>query len=300
MSLFCWLADTRCRGIAENPLWHPGERQLYWKSSDRDDYNIIFRQKPGNDPAMFERFALPVGNIGGFAFTGDGSLLIFAGHGRVWRWRAGTTPVLVSELPNANDKTWFNDVIADPAGRVYCGMLAHDFWHPATRAKHGGLWRLDPDNSWHCLDDRTGIIPNGMGFSPDRKYFYFAVSDEQTIYRYRYDEPTGDISQREVFITAPGGDGITVDREGCLWVAQWSESVTRYSPTGQKLSGYALPSDIRAVSSVTLGNSDYRTLYVTTANYPDDDCACDFCDGGVLALPTEIAGLPEFLAANHV
>jgi len=76
--------------------------------------------------------------------------------------------------------------------------------------------------------------------------------------------------------------------------------LTQYSPAGQKLSSYALPANIRAFCSITFGGPDYQTIYITTANYPDDDCACDFCDGGVLALPTEITGLPEFLAANHV
>ena len=61
-----------------------------------------------------------------------------------------------------------------------------------------------------------------MGFSPDLQYFYFAVSDEQTVYRYGYDRITGELAHGEPLIEHHGCDGITVDGNGNLWIAPWN------------------------------------------------------------------------------
>jgi D-xylonolactonase len=292
MDSFTLFAAADC-GIAENPLWNEDEQALYWKGSG----GRIFRQASDATPTGFACFRLPIGQIGGFVFSGD-AFLVFAQRGRVWRWRPGEGPVLVAELPDADEKTYFNDVIADPEGRVYCGVLAHDFHNPATRGKHGSLWRLDADCSLHCLDATTGACPNGMGFSPGLRQFYFVVSDERTVYRYDYDRASGAIADRAVLIECPGADGMTVDAEGCLWIACWrgptANCLRRYSPAGSLLLEYGFPADVRAVSSVTLGGHDLRTLFVTTANYPDDGKTPAFLPGGVFHLRQGIAGRPEF------
>lgn len=292
MDAFTLFAASDC-GIAENPLWNDTEQMLYWKGSE----GRIFRKTVAGNPGEFECFHLPVGSIGGFVFTED-ALLVFAQRGRVWHWRPGDNPILIAELPDADDKTYFNDLIADPEGRVYCGMLAHDFHNSATRGKHGSLWRLDADRTLHCLDAATGACPNGMGFSPDLRYFYFVVSDERTVYRYDYNRASGEIANRTVLIECPGADGMTVDVEGGLWVACWcgptANCVRRYSPDGNLLLEYGFPRNVRAVSSVTLGGADLKTLFATTANYPDDEKSRDFLPGGVFYLRQDIAGRPEF------
>lgn len=298
MGKFKLFADADC-GIAENPLWHEAEQVLYWKGFKAGQGNVIFRKSIDNDPGRFEFFALPVGVIGGFAFAGDGSILLFAQSGKVWHWQVGNAPVMIAELPDADDKTYFNDLIADPEGRIYCGILAHDFFSSGCRGKYGSLWRFDPDGSFNCLEPVTGACPNGMGFSPDRKYFYFAVTDEQTVYRYDYNRNTGKICNRRIFVKAPGCDGLTVDAEGCLWLAHWGGQLTRYSPRGEALMAYSFQSEIRSISSVTFGGPDYRTVFVTTGNHPVDSQSGKFLGGGVLTLSQTMTGVPEFSAADH-
>ena len=289
MNSFKLFADSNCI-IAENPLWHIAEQALYWKDSE-----CIFRKPMIGNPHQFECFSLPVGLIGGFVFVRDGGLLIFAQHGRVWYWCAGRDPILVAELPGSDEKTYFNDLIADSEGRVYCGVLAYDFFNPATRGKYGSLWRFDPDRSFHCLENETGVCPNGMGFSPDLKSFYFTVSDEQKIYRYDYDQKNGNINNRESLINAPGCDGMTVDAEGCLWIAHWGGPLVRYSSEGQLLKKYSFPPEVRAISSVTFGGADLKTIFVSTANYPNDIESANFLTGGVYSMHQKIAGISEFL-----
>jgi D-xylonolactonase len=57
----------------------------------------------------------------------------------------------------------FNDVIADPAGRVYAGTIG-------TSRESGGLYRVDLDGTVTKLFAGTGCA-NGMGFTPDGQHF---------------------------------------------------------------------------------------------------------------------------------
>ena len=280
--------------MAENPLWNKIDGKLYWKGTKPGE---IFRKNIGNNRKEPESLQLPLGMVGGFTFSADGELLIFAQSGRVWQWHDSRKLVQVAELPNADDQTYFNDLIADPEGRIYCGVLGHDYFNPSTRGKYGALWRLNPDGSFHCLDAKTGFYPNGMGFSPDLKYFYFAVTDEQTIYRYEYDRQTGSLDNHQALIRASGCDGMTVDAAGYLWVAIAHQGgpLERYSPDGKRLQVYSFPAEIRDVSSVTFGGADLKKIFVTTANLSRNGPMPNFFDGGVFRLRQSVSGKPEFL-----
>jgi len=291
---FSLFADPDCE-LTENPLWNRTDRMLYWKGWTPE---TIYRKTPGTPPAAFERFQLPVGQIGGFAFMPDGTLLIFAEHGRAWHWTPGTPPKLLAELPGADGETFFNDLIVDPAGRVFLGILAHNYFdnlhRPGVKLTGGSLWRFDPDLSFHCLEPETGNTPNGMGFSPDRNFFYFAVTDDNTIYRYDYNSANGEISNRTAWLRSPACDGMTVDSEGCLWIAQaGGNPLARYSPAGVLLAEERLP--VRGLTSVTFGGDDLQTIFVTTAKAP---LGADSAPGagGVFHKRQSIKGLPEYPA----
>lgn len=291
---FSLFADSDCE-LTENPLWNKTDRMLYWKGWTP---GTIYRKAPGTPAASFERFLLPVGQIGGFAFMPDGTLLMFAQHGRVWSWIPGKSPVKLAELPGAGDKTFFNDLIADPEGRIFIGMLARDYFsnlkNPHAKWTSGSLWRFDPDCSFHCLEPSTGNTPNGMGFSLDRTWFYFAVTDENTVYRYHYDSATGRISNRTALIQSPACDGMTVDSEGCLWIAQaGGNPLARYSPDGALLAEEHLP--VKGLTSITFGGDDLKTIFVTTAKSPGD---ANPSSGGVFLKQQDIRGVPEFPAAT--
>ena len=67
---------------------------------------------------------------------------------------AGRRRVLLEGIDS--DMARFNDVIADPEGRVYAGTIGK------TR-ESGGLYRVERDLSVTCLWKGTGCA-NGMGF----------------------------------------------------------------------------------------------------------------------------------------
>jgi D-xylonolactonase len=114
-------------------------------------------------------------------------------------------------------------------------------------------------------------IANGLGFSPDNRTLYFADSARRVIFAYDVDASSGDLSRRRIFVQVPRDeglpDGLTVDRKGFVWCAQWYGSqVVRYDPEGRVERRIALP--VRQVSSVIFGGDDLSDLYVTTAADP--------------------------------
>jgi D-xylonolactonase len=257
---FDLFANCQCE-VGESPLWCKEEKSLYWLDVSRGD---VFCKSIDTPPCEFERYQLGIGKIGGMVFRDDGSLLLFAVKGKVWSWRKTEKPELKATLAHASNSR-FNDVIMDPEGRVFCGIA------PVEKGKYGSLWRMDVDCSFSLVEAETSGMPNGMGFSPDLKHFYFTVTNERIIYRYSYNRTTGDISNKEKFIAVPEEegfpDGMTVDKNGSIWSAQWNGArLVKYSIMGKKECEYIFP--MAKISSVEFGGEGNDKIFITTANYP--------------------------------
>jgi sugar lactone lactonase YvrE len=153
-----------------------------------------------------------------------------------------------------------NDGVADPHGRFWAGSMALD-----GTAGAGSLYRLDPDGTLeHVLGGIT--IPNGPAFGADGTTMYLADSARGIVDRWTVEPETGALVERQRFVELADGspDGMTVDDEGCLWVAVWgSGSVHRYRPDGSLAQTLELPAHQPA--SVCLGGTGGRSLFVTTA-----------------------------------
>ena len=154
-------------------------------------------------------------------------------------------------------------------------------------------------------------IANGLGLSPDDRTLYFADSARRVIYAYDADPATGDLSRRRVFVQVPRDeglpDGLTVDREGFVWCAQWyGGQVVRYDPDGKVERRIAMP--VRQVSSVIFGGDDLTDLYITTAADPwpsplappGYDFSATNVGGSLYRLRTDIQGRPDHRAALRV
>jgi sugar lactone lactonase YvrE len=86
-------------------------------------------------------------------------------------------------------------------------------------------------------------------------------------------------------------DGLTVDSDGCVWVALWDgAAVRRYTPDGRLDRVVALP--VERPTACAFGGADLRDLYVTTAS-AGADLAANPLAGSVLVLPGAGQGLPQ-------
>ncbi|WP_251342822.1 SMP-30/gluconolactonase/LRE family protein [Haloplanus halophilus] len=278
------VADYGCQ-VAEGPIWHPDDEALYWIDVPAGS---LFRYRPatGEHAHVFEADV-----IAGITVEADGSLLLFEDGGVVRRLDTGTweaDPVL--ELPEESD-TRFNDVVADPAGRVFAGTMP-------TESRPGRLYRIDPDGTYHRLVDDLAI-PNGLGFTPARDGLYVTESEARRIRRYAYEEATGRLSDRTAFAAVDRDglpDGLTVDATGDVWSAEWNGGqVVRYDDSGAVVETVACPAE--TVSSLTFGGENYETAYVTTGlGYYERRSKGELgpAAGALLAADLGVEGRPEF------
>ncbi|ESP87463.1 SMP-30/gluconolactonase/LRE family protein [Candidatus Halobonum tyrrellensis] len=283
------VADTRC-STGEGPVWHPDERALYWCDIPN---GRLFRTTA--DEAGYELLLDEDDALGGATVEADGALLLFRAAGRVERFDPGEgDPEHVTTVESATH-TRFNDVIADPEGRVYAGTMPTD-------DELGRLYRVESDGDGVSVDvvaDGKGFdIPNGMAFTDDLETMYVTESEAHVVYAYDYDRATGDLSNPEPFVeTDPDDgvpDGLTIDDDDGLWSARWNGgAVVRYGADGTERDRLSLPA--RKVSCPVFGGDDLRDVYVTTAGGADRPAEGD--GAGALfrfEAPDGVAGRPAF------
>jgi D-xylonolactonase len=276
------VADYACH-TGEGPLYHPDEDRVYWVDIPHGRLFRMDRQS-GEHTMVLEGEP-----IGGFTLQDDGSLLLFMGRGAIRRLKDGEISTLIDEIPDETE-TRFNDVIADPEGRVFCGTMS-------THHRQGRLYRLDTDGSLHLVLEGIGCS-NGMGFTPDRSQMYYTDTTKRHIYLFDYDQATGAITNQRIFVETPEGhgegypDGMTVDAEGYVWSTRWDGSkMVRYSPAGEEVGRIEFPA--RKVSSLTFGGPDYKDVFVTTAGGEQKE-ADGVHAGALFQFRSEVPGVPEF------
>lgn len=248
--------------VSEGPQWNAAENSLYWVDITA---GYVLRKKAGTSPDAFEKFDPKLGKIGAFAFRKGGKLLLFTERCEIHESAFGGKPELKWTLPG-HGNTRFNDVFDAGGGVYFCGVA------PIRPDVRGELWRFDAAaGKFDCIEPATAGMPNGMGLSPDRKTFYFVVSDEHRIYAYDFDVEKRTVSGKRVFCEDfPGDgapDGMCVDpADGSLYVALWGGyRLEHRAADGRLLETVKFP--VEKVSSATVIGDN---VYVTTANIPFD------------------------------
>jgi D-xylonolactonase len=238
--------------VGENPLWNPDDERIYWLDIET---GRLFR---ANHRTLEHECFYQGPLVGGFTLQADGSLLLFEADRIAVLESSGKRRVLVEGIDP--DMARFNDVIADPEGRVFAGTIGRT-------ERTGGLYRVERDGRVSCVLKETGIA-NGMGFTSDARHFYWTCSTTRRIFRFDYARETGELGERTLFhrATEPNDtpDGLTLDAEDRVYSARWGGySVLRLGPDGDIAERLPLP--VERVSSVAFGGPELDALYVTTA-----------------------------------
>jgi sugar lactone lactonase YvrE len=177
----------------------------------------------------------------------------------------------ITPLPEVwgEDDRRMNEGACDPDGRFYCGSMALD-----RRPGGGALYRLDPDGSVHVVVPHV-TISNGLDWSPDGSTAYFNDTATGRVDVFDYD-PAAGLRNRRTFVDVTGigsPDGLTVDREGGVWVALYdSGTVRRYTARGDL--DEVVEVAARKVTACTFGGPALDELVITTSREdlaPTDD-----------------------------
>ncbi|WP_416984477.1 SMP-30/gluconolactonase/LRE family protein [Streptomyces sp. T028] len=153
-----------------------------------------------------------------------------------------------------------NDAAVAPDGSLWAGTMRYD------EAPGGGtLSRFTGDGTAEVFLDDVAVS-NGTGWSPDHSLMYYIDSPTRRVDVFSFTD--GRISDRRPFVEIEEGagfpDGLTVDADGCVWVALWDGgAVRRYTPTGELDRVITLPTP--RVTACAFGGPDLTDLYITTA-----------------------------------
>jgi gluconolactonase len=156
-----------------------------------------------------------------------------------------------------------NDAIADAKGGVYF-TDPHD--RPIVVGRKVFVYYVPPGQSRARVVDDTMIRPNGLTLSPDGKTLYVADTVGHDVIAWDV-RPDGGLANRRAFARLrgikegedSGGDGVTVDRDGRLYVTS-VPGVQVFDRHGQYLGTIRVP---RRPTNVAFSGPDKQTLYIT-------------------------------------
>lgn len=249
------IADAKA-SLGEGPCWDGEKRLLYW-------VDIHGRTIHAYDAQTSSDRSFDVGvKVGAAVLKRSGGLLLATDRGFAdWDPATGamTEPLRPAGMPG---HVRFNDGKCDASGRFWAGTMEPDGDKP-----DGTLYCYEAGVPTAKLD---GIrCSNGLAWTEDRRTMYYIDSPTKRVVAFDYDPDTAAIANPRtvVEIAADGGlpDGMSIDAEGMLWVAQWGGwQVARYDPrTGRKLQSIELPA--MYVTSCAFGGDRLDELYITTA-----------------------------------
>ena len=279
---------ARCE-LAEGPVWDVDRQVLRWVDILA---GRVYSFDPQADTHISFDAGVPVGAVG---LTRSGRLVLALVDGFALADQDGQRLTRLPGFGVDRAVIRFNDGKPDPWGNFCAGTMAWD-------EKNGppcSLYRLSPNGTVTELVGGVGLS-NGLDWTDDRKLFYYADSNVGRVDLFDTDPDTGALSGWRPFVTVPEADGVpdglTLDAEGCLWLAVWDAGeVRRYTPDGRLDTVVRVPA--RQVTSAAFGDDDLGTLYITTARegLTDADRSAQPHAGDIFACRPGVTGRPPFL-----
>lgn len=242
----------------------------------------IWRFDPNSGRTVI--FRSPSGMANGMKFDIKGRMVVaegadFGGRCLVRTDMQSGKSIIIAGLYDGKAFNSPNDLAIDEKGRVYFTDPRY-VGHEAIEQPVMGVYRLDTTGKVTLIISDIGM-PNGIAVSPDQNTLYVGCFDEGTegdsaagatrarkMVLLAYDlSPFGEAAFRKIiadFGSNDGPDGITVDKEGNIYVAVRNESrpgIYVYTPEGKEITYIATPEVPSNAAFSRHGNERY--LYIT-------------------------------------
>jgi sugar lactone lactonase YvrE len=289
------LLDARAT-LGEGPVWLDRARRLLWVDIDAPALHVT-------DVAAARDHVVAVHEQVGCAVPACGSLVLAGLRSGFWAVDLDTGSRAHIDDPEPDlPGNRFNDGKCDPRGRFWAGTMECE-----EKSRTGALYSLDATlrvRKW-----LTGIgCSNGLAWSDDAKTMYYVDSPTRKVVAFEYDIDEGSITNpRDAFVVPDGWgfpDGMTIDTDGCLWIALWDGArIVRVDPgSGRIVEEVDMP--VSRPTSCAFGGDGYGTLFITSARtrLSEEQLAREPHAGSVFAVRPSCGGLPavEFAGADRL
>lgn len=272
--------------LAEGPAWDESIARLLWVDIPDKKLHVF-------DPASGVDESIDVGqHIGAAVPHASGGVVVALERGFYHVNLSTRTLAPIALVDHPEPDLRFNDGKVDPAGRFWAGSMAM-----TERADAGALYCLDTDSRVRKVLAPV-TVSNGMAWSLDHRTMFYIDSPTRKVMAFAYDLATGTLGLGKVVLEIPDGegvpDGMTIDAQGMIWVAQWDGwQVSRWNPaTGERLARIPLPA--ARVTSCAFCGANLDELYITTAriNLSDAEQAQQPLAGSLFRVKPGVQGLP--------
>ena len=252
------LAYQSSNVLGEGPIWHAERQSFFWVDIEAKLlYQMQWPEKHVHSWPMPQRIGMIAQeDENNFIVALQDGLARFDIETSELEWLVDIEKDITTNRPN--------DGKCDAVGRLWLGTMDIN-----CNKDTGALYCIDKEFSVAEKLSRL-TISNGMAWSLDNKTFYFIDSNTYKIDAYSFDLETASIEFIKTAIEVPKKsgmpDGMTIDKEGMLWVAHWDGfAVCRWNPhNGELIDTIDLP--VPQVTSCTFGGENSDQLFITTAS----------------------------------
>jgi sugar lactone lactonase YvrE len=181
-----------------------------------------------------------------------------------------------------------NDMVVDKKGNAYVGSMGYDLF-AGEDFKPGALILVKANGEAQEVADELHF-PNGPVVTPDGKTLIVAESWGKRLTAFNIEED-GTLSDRRIFADLGDytPDGITLDEEGCVWLAAFANDCYVRVRDGGEVTNVIELQGRRAIAC-TLGGADMKTLYCLTFDGQMKDIGEGKQAGQVETVRVDVAG----------
>ena len=239
--------------LLEGPVFDHENNLLYFVSIL--DF-LVYCYNPATKEILSVKLDSPVGCI----FLSGNRTVLAASKNGFFEIDFNTLQKQLVFQMNIDSSVRYNDGIKDSVGRNIVGTMGY----PEVKEKIGQVLSYHQGQYKTIIENTT--ISNGLAFSLDDSFLYFIDTPTKKVAKYLYNLGSGEVVFDSYVIEFKGKgspDGMCIDDEGMLWIAEWGGGcVSKWNPqNGRKLGEQKLPCS--NVTSCCFDN--FSNLYVTTA-----------------------------------
>jgi sugar lactone lactonase YvrE len=266
-------------GFPEGPRWHDG--RLFF--SDMGQATVFSVDLDGRLEEVVRVEQRP----SGLGWLPDGRMLVVSmGERSVLRMEDGKLVVHadISGLASFD----CNDMVVDGRGNAYVGNAGFDLRERPLNPRPAQVVLVTPDGQARVADDQV-MFPNGSVVTEDGSTLIVAETFANRLTAFDIADD-GTLANRRTWAELPerAPDGICLDAEGAVWVADANTNLcVRVAEGGKLLETVGTGS--RRCFACMLGGPDRRTLFLCTAEGFSGD-AIRRRTGAIEALDVDVPG----------